>query len=262
MPDDHAFDSDLAAARVDERWFVGRGPNGGFVAALVLRAMRARIADRERVPLSLTVQYLSPAQAGPLDVRVAVERDGASTTALSARLVQDDRTVGLALASFGRWRADGLEYLDATPPADAAPLERATPIPADAPGAPAFLANYEMRAALGAAPGTASGRARWGGWLRFARPRALDHEALAAYSDAWAPAVWARTGTVVAAPTLDLTIHFRDRLEPAPDAADGWVLGVFSSVRAAGGTWEEDGELWSRDGRLLAQSRQLALVRT
>jgi acyl-CoA thioesterase len=30
---------------------------------------------------------------------------------------------------------------------------------------------------------------------------------------------------------------------------------------SAGGVWEEDGELWSEDGVLLAQSRQLAIIR-
>jgi len=61
-------------------------------------------------------------------------------------------------------------------------------------------------------------------------------------------------------PTIDLTIHFR-----APEAAaiadpDAPVLGVFRSTDAAEGLIEEDGELWSPDGVLLAQSRQLALL--
>ena len=41
---------------------------------------------------------------------------------------------------------------------------------------------------------------------------------------------------------------------------DDWYLVTFSSRLSAEGFAEEDGELWSRDGRLLAQSRQLALV--
>jgi hypothetical protein len=62
-----------------------------------------------------------------------------------------------------------------------------------------------------------------------------------------------------ALPTIDLTVHFR-----APDAAaavDGEpVLAVFRSSTAADGFFEEDGEIWSRDGVLLAHSRQLALL--
>jgi acyl-CoA thioesterase len=72
------------------------------------------------------------------------------------------------------------------------------------------------------------------------------------------PAAFSRLGRFAIVPTLDLTIHFRS---PLPVEGDGWALAVLDSRRSAGGTWEEDGELWSRDGRLLAQSRQLAMIR-
>ena len=57
-------------------------------------------------------------------------------------------------------------------------------------------------------------------------------------------------------PTIDLTIHFR----AAPSRQPGWVLAQFRTTMAAEGYLEEDGEVWSEDGRLLAQSRQLAVV--
>ena len=58
------------------------------------------------------------------------------------------------------------------------------------------------------------------------------------------------------APTVDLTVHFR---APEVVAAEP-VLAAFRSRFAHGGFFEEDGEVWSADGVLLAQSRQLALL--
>jgi acyl-CoA thioesterase len=85
----------------------------------------------------------------------------------------------------------------------------------------------------------------------------LDHIAIAAVADTVVPAAFSRFGRPLIVPTLDLTIHFR---APLP-AAGEWALVAFESRCAAGGTWEEDGEVWSQDGRLLAQSRQLAMIR-
>jgi acyl-CoA thioesterase len=74
-------------------------------------------------------------------------------------------------------------------------------------------------------------------------------------SDAWWPSPLPRLTRPAALPTIDLTVHFR-----SPPVGDGHVLAVFRSSTSAGGFFEEDGELWSRDGVLLAQSRQLALL--
>ena len=63
---------------------------------------------------------------------------------------------------------------------------------------------------------------------------------------------------LAAAPAQALTVHFRGLppREPHP-----WVMATFVSRTAAGGVVEEDGELWSADGRLLVQSRQLSVMR-
>ena len=65
--------------------------------------------------------------------------------------------------------------------------------------------------------------------------------ALAAIADAWAPAVFSRVVEPLGVPTVDLTIHFRDR----PTGEPGWTFARFRSQHAAAGYVEEDGELWS-----------------
>ena len=57
-------------------------------------------------------------------------------------------------------------------------------------------------------------------------------------------------------PTLELTVHLRSGAAAPAD----WALARFVTRTAREGLLEESGEIWSRDGRLLAQSRQLALA--
>src|SRR4051794_11203156 len=45
------------AATADTDWFATTGPNGGYTAAIVLRAMAEAVDDAERLPRSLTLHY-------------------------------------------------------------------------------------------------------------------------------------------------------------------------------------------------------------
>jgi acyl-coenzyme A thioesterase PaaI-like protein len=261
----HEFDADTAPeaagdgrwrAAVPEHWLVGRGANGGFLAALVARAAEAAA----RRPLrSLSLHFLAAPDVGPLDVEATLERAGRVTSVVAVRVVHDGRPQALALATLSELPASGIAWDRAHMPA-ATPLAEAPPVPRDGVGLPAFMGNYDMRWALGGLPGE-DAALETGGWLRTAAPRALDAPLVAAMTDAWAPAAFAATGRAVAAPTLDLTVHVRTPLPPAGMDPEDHVLVRFATRLAVGGVWEEDGELWTPDGTLIAQSRQLALAR-
>src|SRR5262249_35733349 len=143
-----------------------------------------------------------------------------------------------------------LDY-GASPPTTAGPEE--TPRAASVAEVP-MTRHFDMRPALGEPLYAGSDEALSGGWVRFDEDHGapLDEPALAMLADAWWPS---RLTRPAALPTIDLPVHFR-----SPPVGDGPVLAVFRSSTAAGGFFEEDGELWSRDGVLLAQSRQLALL--
>lgn len=245
-------------AHVHENWWVVRGPHGGYLASIILRALTARLDDPDRPPRSLTVQYVSAPKLGPLTVAATIERSGSNSTFMSARMSQDGEVVANALAVFSSpWR--GFDFDDALMPDSPGP-EEGFPVPAVGDGIPAFLGNFDMRWTLGDAPFTGGAHALVGGWFRLDEPQIADHAVVATLMDAWAPAVFPRATEPIVAPTLDLTIHFRTPVPLDGAAPDDYYLGRFSSKLGRDGFFEEDGELWSKDGRLLAQSRQLALA--
>src|SRR6185369_13349154 len=93
-PSTTTFDADTAVtpagdgayvATISDRWAVPRGPNGGYIAALMLNALTAAVDDPSRAPRSLTLHYLRPPEPGAgAEIHVAVERAGRTLTSLSA----------------------------------------------------------------------------------------------------------------------------------------------------------------------------------
>ena len=235
-------------AEVKEHWFVQRGPNGGLVAALATRAL-ADLAGPEQSPRSLSLHYLAPPEAGEIEVRAAVERAGRTTTFASIRVLQGGTTVAYGLGACSAWREgqpswDVLERPDVPPPErDRQPRHRRrVPVPRQLRDAPARRPRTTAR---GCAP-PSRGRP-----TRCCSPRSPTPGSRPR-SRTW------RSRTSCPPSTSRSTGARRPACRPATTRG---CSALFSTRLGAGGTWEEDGELWSEDGVLLAHSRQLAIVR-
>jgi acyl-CoA thioesterase len=259
------FDDDMALRSVGDGvwegaiaagWDTPRGPLGGYVMAIVLRALELATADPERSARSATMHFLRVPQVGPVTVRTRVEREGRSLTSLSARLEQGGALLGLALAAWSKpWPGP---TLDASPMPEVEPPDARRGVDRDFPrdDPPPFMSRLAMQHRFGDPPFSGSHRGETGGWLGLLEPRPVDALAVAICADAWFPAPWPRLVELALAPTIDLTVHFRAAL-PRPNSL---LLGRFRSRLVRDGFFEEDGELWAPDGTLVAQSRQLGLL--
>jgi acyl-CoA thioesterase len=202
---------------------------------------------------SVSVHYLSPPQAGAAEVHVEPDRHGRSVSFVRGQLRQQGRTLATATAVFADDRS-GLE-LDRVEPPRVPPPDELEPLPAD-PSDPPLVAQLDYRPALGAPRFSGADEALAGGWLRFRDERDLDAAALVALCDAWFPPAFAVASGPLALPTLELTVHLRGRVPRPRD----WTLGRFGTRLARDGFLEETAEIFSREGELLAESRQLALA--
>jgi acyl-CoA thioesterase len=160
----------------------------------------------------------------------------------------------MALAVLADDRDETLHFDRSDPPEVPLP-EDLQPVPRPK-ELPPFGNHFDYRFTVGAPPFSGAEEALTGGWLRLSEERPLDAALTVALTDSWPPAVFTASTGPLAVPTLDLTVHLRAALPRPGD----WVLGRFRTRAARAGFLDEDGELWSRDGELLAQSRQLALA--
>ena len=267
------FDTDTAVhpvgdgvfeVRIDRGWWIVRGPNGGYVAAILANAAAAAVDDRGRPLRSLTIHFLRPPQEGAAQVETVVERSGRTVTTVTARLVQNGKLQALATAAHAVPRDTG-GFVHATMP-EVPPPERCTGRfrSPDGPAKP-IHERYEQRIAIGPTflDGSKTREALTGGWMRLREGRPWDTAQLAAFCDGWPPAVFASSDmppTADAVPTVVLTVHVLAPEVLPTLAEDDFVLVFFRTRAVRGGYLEEDGEIWSPDGELLAQARQLGVV--
>lgn len=256
-----AGDETLFAADVSPDWRAGRGPHGGYLAAMLLRALLESVGDRARAPRSLTIHYARAPAPGPVRIRTTLEREGRSLSTLTARMEQDGRLIALALSAFSvAWTGPQIHDLP-LPDVDPPDAER-VPGTALAFGGPPFTRNLVLQPRLGGRPFAGGSQPmEIGAWLGLGEARPIDALTLAFFSDALIPAPFMRIPRPAAAPTIDLSIHFRTDVSKRP-GRDPYEL-CFARVRSRlihDGFFEEDGVIWATDGTVLAQSRQLAIL--
>jgi acyl-CoA thioesterase len=256
--------------RIDPAWRIIRGANGGHIAAIMLRGMVMAVDETERAPRSLTVHFARVPKEAPFRIDTSVERKGRTTSTLTAHMTQEKKLVAFAVSTFSLPQS-GPEFADLPMPEVPSPDDiDAVHDREDFP----FGHHFDFRPALGprlpdtpqemvATSFELSDRAELALWIRLREPQLVDHIVATQFLDAFAPAVFVKLGAGAGGagvPTIEMTTYFREELPLAEARPDDWYLGVFRTTLARGGFIEEDGWLWSRDGRLVAQSRQLALL--
>ena len=150
----------------------------------------------------------------------------------------------------------GPERVEAAPP-DLPPPDACVAVEPSETFPPPFMGRVELRLHpddAGFATGAPSGEPRVRGWFRLRDGEPIDTVGLVLAVDAFPPTAFNARLPVAWTPTVELTAHVRAR--PAP----GWLRCTFTTRFVTGGFLEEDGEIWDDTGRLVAQSRQLALI--
>lgn len=245
---------------ISSRWNIGDNPNGGYLLSSVLQAMA--VASDHKDPLSVTTHYLRPGTGDEnAVVRVEVVRAGRSQTTMRGSLTQQGKERLEVIAVFGDLPEAATEAQpgkfdmsavapDLPPPEDCilrSGAEQALDLP--------ILDRVEVRVPPEYAQAGTRTEAEIVGWIRFCDGREPDSRTLPLFTDAFPPSLFAKLGNIGWVPTIELTVHVRQR--PAP----GWVRGRFRSADLVGGRCIEDGMLWDSSGALVAQCRQIALIR-
>ena len=262
MTTEYEFDTDTRVtlvganeylATITDRWNALGGPNGGYLLATCLQALRSEMPFPD--PLAVSAFFLRPAAPGPATITTELARSGRRLATGAARLMQEGREVMRVTASFTDLaRAEGRTLVLADKPVLPPPDEAIDLLGGRSMPALSLTDRVEYRLATmpGWVQGKPTGDPSMSLWLRFKDGRDADSLALAMLVDAAWPAVMeiGAAGSV----TVEMTVHVRAR--PVP----GWLACRVSTRYVIGGYHEEDFEIWDAAGTLVAQSRQLALL--
>jgi acyl-CoA thioesterase len=261
----HLFDDATRVTAGDSRW-QGRtspdywafvGPFGGTTAATILRALIEH-PQRSGDPLALTVNYCAPITEGPFDLDVRLVKANRSSQHWSVELTQGSDVATLATAVFAMRRPSWTHQPASYP--EAKPFEQIKPYPNIA----ASWANqYDFRFVEGG-PDFRSGvkaglqSAFTKLWIGDRKPRKVDALSLVAMSDAFFGRIFHVRNELVPFGTVSLTTYFHTDAEDLAQEGITRVLAVADAKIFHKSYQDQNGELWSPSGRLLATTTQIA----
>ena len=259
----HPFDGAIhLEARADgnflghtsEKYWNFVGPFGGITAATALNGILQR-PERQGDPLSLTVNFMAPIKAGAFTVGTRLMRSNRSTQHWAVELAQEGESEPAlsAIAVFAirreTWGLREAAPPQAPPPEACKRFEPRLEI--------LWPAMYEMRYARGKF-GAENPDSLTYCWIADSPPRPLDHVSLTAICDAFFPRIFLRRPRMAPIATVSLNVYFH--VESADLASEGSapVLCVAKAQVFNKGYYDQEGQVWGRDGVLLATTHQIA----
>ena len=237
-------------------WDIAGNANGGYLLCLAARAMA--LAAGRPDPVTVTAHYLSPGHPGPATVSTEVVKQGRTFATATGALEAGGRRLLQSVGTFGE-AAESPPSSSVLTPSRRSCRRRRTA----SRSSPATISRRRSwvgsiygctRTTPASRPGFRAANREVRGWFRLRDGEPVDTLALLLAVDAFPPTAFNARLPVAWTPTVELTAHVRAR--PAP----GWMRCAFTTRFVTGGFLEEDGEIWDATDRLVAQSRQLALV--
>lgn len=270
--DGRHVDADTVVFDVDDGWQQGRGAFGGLIVGAMVRAAITATNDQHgpghgRHVRSVTAELLGPVVVGPCTLKLERLRQGSGVQAVRVRLLQGVNSsetldeLCQAVVVTGKDRPGTPSWSTLSPPPELGPSMPAWSAIDPAPiGAPVFASHFTFRV-TGPLPFGGAPEATAAGFVLPARPhKRVDAAVIAGCADAW----WPATSATFSEPRPTATITYALELCCDLDDVDGEVP-LFHTARAdvaCGGYSVEHRQLWTPDGRLVAQNQQLfAIIR-
>ncbi|WGY71377.1 thioesterase family protein [Burkholderia cepacia] len=234
-------------------------PNGGYLTRLAAETLAVRSAHPDL--LAIHASFVGHPVSGPAIARIS---DLGSTKSLSRAmlaLVQNDELKAHYIATFTDFsRTAGATARLSNQPVDITPFPACINIDSLALPAPmqSFVSQFNLHLAPGSLQNFGPDRtAAVEGWISLADESPSTLESLVLFADAFPPPVYnvIEPAAWDSVPTIEYSVYLKARPVPGP------IHARFVSNEVCSGLLVIDGELRDSDGRLLAESRQLAKFR-
>ena len=254
---------------LNKHWTIGPKVHGGAMLALCANAARTACGGGQSdgvQPVAVSASFLWAPDPGPMRLATLIRKRGRRISVVDVELTQGDRTAVHAVVNLGEpehFPPNGhaapllsanpvVDLMAPEPPDDVAPIGPGHPLA----GLVHLGEGCDVRPLMST---LAPARDGWDGrppvLQMWARPRGVAPDALFALmcGDLSAPVTFAvdRTGW---APTIQLTTFLRGL------PADGWLRVVCTCVEIGHDWFDEDHIVVDSLGRIVVQSRQLAMV--
>lgn len=270
MPDTHPFDLATALTATDTGVWRGApapdyanmvGSFGGATTATVLNAVLSD--DRcQGDPVSMTINLLSAMGTGEFEVVSKLCRTGKYTQHWTLELVQDGNICATATVVCGH-RGDTFAYqpvaMPDVPSAEAVGMQ-------DGRGPLKWLERYRFGFVSGGPDWTGKPKENFGAsrtevWVGDNPPRPMDYMSLAALADSFFLRLLHVRGTMQPMGSVSITTHFLANRADIAAQGSAPVLGVADAMRFQGNFHDQQMQLWSTDGKVLATGTQLVWYR-